>query len=155
MSEHVWKIGDWCEWLNQRHLVWKVCVLDGHVSVRRVHLVGIAGSTAYTTAEDEWLKHLPNCDSWEWKPAPKYRPFANAAEFAPHRDRWVSREGNVGRACGYDEANCYFVGPIGSVYSSVYSGTWSRCFANIVFDDTKKPFGVEVTELEPNPATPS
>ena len=199
MSEHAWKIGDWCEWGIERHYLWKLCDFPGGI---RIHLVNVAGSTAYTTIEDPRLKHLPDCTGWTWQPtpklqlregawyeradgkivgplrydnefyraggyfygsngiapgaagynlirevpapAPKYRPFANAAEFKPHRDRWLVNKGGklVGRVCGYDETDCYFIGPIGNGYS----GTWEKCFGHVVFDDTKLPFGVEVTE---------
>lgn len=74
-------------------------------------------------------------------PAPKYRPFANAEEFKPQRDRWVTnKDGKLfGRVCTYSETDCWFVGVFGE-----YSGNWERCFGHIVFDDTKLPFGVEV-----------
>ncbi len=137
MSEHVWKFGDWAESLGRRCRY--VSTVEHHGNLVMKYFVFESGHILHATNAIP----LTDCDSWGWKPEPKYRPFANAEEFKPHRDRWVSREGNVGRVCGHDEANCYFVGPIGSQYS----GTWGKCFSsNIVFDDTKLPFGVEVTE---------
>jgi hypothetical protein len=42
--------------------------------------------------ENDLIEHLPDCDGFDWvpppKPAPKYRPFANAEEFRPFRDKW-------------------------------------------------------------------
>jgi hypothetical protein len=66
----------------------------------------------------------------------QYRPFANAEEFKPHRDRWCrinvcdSRVQNVTneRVCFRD---CNF--------------TWEKAYIEITFDDGS-PFGVEVSE---------
>lgn len=43
---------------------------------------------------------------------PEYRPFANAAEFAPHRERWITRDKHdPARGCyrvsAYDEYKTY------------------------------------------------
>lgn len=40
-------------------------------------------------------------------PEPNYRPFANAAEFEPHRDRWVKKSGGASQQrilCTYRSA---------------------------------------------------
>ena len=68
MAEHVWKIGDWCQWGIGMHYVWKLCDFNGGV---RLHLINCAGSTAYTIAEDTRLEHLPDCTGWDWQPPPK------------------------------------------------------------------------------------
>jgi hypothetical protein len=80
----------------------------------------------------------------------KYRPFANAAEFKPHRDRWVkivSEDNNCG--CQLEES----VGDELSIHGCsehsvcVWEGwmTYGDAFKCFVFDDGT-PFGVEVTE---------
>lgn len=65
----------------------------------------------------------------------QYRPFANAAEFEPFRDRWWKK------TCGDDRVYppCY--------YNDSYSGGlhFDRCFIDRIFDDGT-PFGIEVTE---------
>jgi hypothetical protein len=69
------------------------------------------------------------------KPA-TYRPFANAEEFKPHRDRWWYRDDKDGRRhfppAGYsDQAH-------GGV-------TWKHRFDTCFFDDGT-PFGVRIDE---------
>ena len=70
----------------------------------------------------------------------QYRPFANAAEFEPHRDRWICHP-NVKekkfRIAAYDD-NMIWSNDRGYQYSNLFeSGT--------LFEDGT-PFGVEVTE---------
>ena len=88
---------------------------------------------------------LEGCDGWEWvkpeppKPEPQYRPFANAEEFAPHRDRWLMHT-----------SGSYWakIGVYGDhqVRTTVDGRglTWSQLLDGYVFDDTGLPFGVEV-----------
>ena len=68
-----------------------------------------------------------------------YRPFANAAEFKPHRDRWVRfYEGCLTKKIGaYSEPEVEIIG----------DGNWGydAAFASYVFDDGT-PFGVDVSE---------
>ena len=68
-----------------------------------------------------------------------YRPFANAAEYKPHRDRWVRRIANGGAFLISDyseEGLCY------DEFSPV---SWEELFnMGYVFDDDGSPFGVEV-----------
>lgn len=74
----------------------------------------------------------------------KYRPFANAAEFEPHRDRWVEYT-----SPNYGDCSMYRV----SAYTSerVWLGpdnvgkTYKEAFHCLRFADGS-PFGVEVTE---------
>ena len=69
---------------------------------------------------------------------PKYRPFANAAEFEPHRNWWVrvKRNGMVTRPISYTHDRLY----IGDIW--LY---WGDAFSNLEFE-TGTPFGVEVVE---------
>jgi len=68
----------------------------------------------------------------------KYRPFANAEEFKPHRDRWWRY------AVGGDYLP-QINPPIPYNELGVDGATWQQAFNGRVFDDGT-PFGVEVTE---------
>ena len=68
-----------------------------------------------------------------------YRAFANAAEFKPHRDRWVRRIANGGAflVSDYSEE--------GFCYDELNPVSWEELFnMGYVFDDDGTPFGVEV-----------
>jgi len=74
----------------------------------------------------------------------RYRAFANAEEFKPHRDRWVTRIDKSDtvacpgacRVVAYDDQGILW---------NEWSQTWQDAFdAGRVFDDGT-PFGVEVT----------
>jgi hypothetical protein len=65
-------------------------------------------------------------------PEPQYRPFANAAEFEPHRDRWIVNPGSG----TYRRIELY--GDEGAMGMS-----WEGLFRNRTFDDGS-PFGVKV-----------
>ena len=74
----------------------------------------------------------------------QYRPFANAAEFEPFRDRWIKRTYNgdlSGKGCfkfhAYDDIGVYDVGEHFSYQEMFDDGRQ--------FDDGT-PFGIEVTE---------
>jgi hypothetical protein len=88
------------------------------------------------------------------KPA-AYRPFANAEEFKPHRDRWVK----VIKA--QDERNTdledwFGIGSFLKIMGCEESGLWLRvpggwvtyesAFDCFVFDDDGTPFGVRIDE---------
>jgi hypothetical protein len=209
MSEHVWKIGDWCEYgieAVERFYVFNVdhgdCVGVWAVSKNGVKTISPFSSNVNL----RHLKHLPDCTGWDWQPtpklqlregawyeradgkivgpcspgletipkwtfkvgsvfydeegnqvnrnpmlaiirevpvpAPKYRPFVNAAEFRPHRDRWIR-----------DKSSCAV--RVTSLNDNGANGSsWWSLVKNYTFEDTNTPVGVEVTELEPNPATP-
>jgi len=66
-----------------------------------------------------------------------YRPFANAEEFKPHRDRWVrfSQSGVLYRITEYSDT--------GIAIGSEAPWDYDAAFASLVFDDGS-PFGVEV-----------
>jgi hypothetical protein len=69
------------------------------------------------------------------KPA-RYRPFANAEEFRPHRDRWWYREEKGGRL--------HF--PPASYSDKAHGGSvWQHRFETCFFDDGT-PFGVRIDE---------
>jgi hypothetical protein len=81
----------------------------------------------------------------------QFRPFANAEEFRPHRDRWVevvSEDNNCG--CQLEESD---VGGDRSIHGCnehsvcIWEGwmTYRDAFKCFAFDDGT-PFGVEVTE---------
>jgi hypothetical protein len=70
------------------------------------------------------------------KPA-TYRPFANAEEFKPHRDRWWYRDDKDGRR--------HF--PPASYSDQAHGGaTWKHRFETCFFDDDGTPFGVKIDE---------
>ena len=69
----------------------------------------------------------------------RYRPFANAAEFEPHRDKWLKPKSNVDhrvKTHSYNDRK-HYTGDIGD--------TWQAMFDDFEFEDGT-PFGVEVTE---------
>ena len=66
----------------------------------------------------------------------RYRPFANAEEFRPHRDRWWRYKTDSEKAAHPPRAYNY---------SGWATDTWGRLFDQIVFDDGT-PYGVEVTD---------
>jgi len=65
-----------------------------------------------------------------------YRPFANAEEFKPHRDRWVKRKSCIVQVTSYSNEDLV-------VCNTPY--TWLAAFQMLIFDDNT-PFGVEVSE---------
>jgi len=78
------------------------------------------------------------------KPA-KYRPFANAAEFRPHRDRWLTRKdksdtSHLDGACrvvAYCDNHLWWADGRNSTYKDELDS--GRCF-----DDDGTPFGVRI-----------
>jgi len=69
----------------------------------------------------------------------QYRPFANAAEFEPHRDRWVRYRGDDyggSRVAFYDNTHARIDDDVDN---------WNGHFKDYTFDDGT-PFGIEVTE---------
>ncbi len=187
MAEHVWKIGDWCEWNGVRRLVFDV-------DDEQLETVRNIGGTKSIPIGLAGLIHLPDCTGWYWQPtpklqlregawyerqdgeivgpcekldtttvcwfigskwyrgdgttlgicpkltlirevpapAPKYRPFANAAEFKPHRDRWIRDKNNWAvrvNSLSHDGAN---------------GSSWHSLVNHWTFEDTGLPVGVEV-----------
>jgi hypothetical protein len=80
------------------------------------------------------------------KPA-RYRPFANAEEFKPHRDRWLTRKARFDpgpldgacRVCSYDDGGVWWANTQKSTYQEEFDS--GRCF-----DDDGTPFGVRIDE---------
>ena len=66
-----------------------------------------------------------------------YRPFANAAEFKPYRDRWWRYNDSEDSEHTIPPSSYSKIGPSGS--------NWQQAFEGRQFDDDS-PFGVEVTE---------
>jgi hypothetical protein len=95
-----------------------------------------------TTSADEDIIPLPDDAGYDYQlpvPEPQYRPFANAAEFEPHRDRWITRGRLPGfwRPLGYDEAGVFS--------DDRRKIEWADLFREYQFEDGT-PFGVEVTQ---------
>ncbi len=80
---HQYKVGDWVRVIGLTET--KDCNRDHPIgSVRQVR--GVRNTCI--EVDGVWVlqkKNIEPCDP----PAPKYRPFANAEEFKPHRDRWL------------------------------------------------------------------
>jgi hypothetical protein len=80
------------------------------------------------------------------KPA-KYRPFVNAEEYRPHRDRWLTRKAKFDpgpldgacRVCSYDDGGVWWANAQKSTYQEEFDS--GRCF-----DDDGTPFGVKIDE---------
>jgi hypothetical protein len=80
------------------------------------------------------------------KPA-KYRPFASAEEFKPHRDRWLTRKDksdptHLDGACrivAYSDDYLWWSDGRNSTYQEEFDS--GRCF-----DDDGTPFGVRINE---------
>jgi hypothetical protein len=72
----------------------------------------------------------------------RWRPFASAEEFKPHRDRWVRRvaDGLVFRCTSYGGGAVVVLGNI--------LPSFPQALEQFVFDDDGTPFGVEVTDAE-------
>lgn len=76
-----------------------------------------------------------------------YRPFANAAEFAPHRDRWIQRSdkhdtpdtipAGCFRVTAYNDHHYWTVEGKATSYEQAFND--GKCF------DDGTPFGIEVT----------
>ena len=78
---------------------------------------------------------------------PTYRPFANAAEFAPHRNKWVKSKldascypNRVGVVVQYDDERAYFTN------GDVSAGRgWDYLFQHMLFEDGT-PFGYAIED---------
>jgi hypothetical protein len=181
MSEHVWKIGDWCERHGERGFVFDV-------SSAAVWAVRNNATALRFDTHDTLLKHLPDCTGWDWQPTPnpgegwrlveigeviekgdewlecggkwnpslstgvpkliknplrrrikpKYRPFANAEEFKPHRDKWFIIK------LGTTPARIHRYSDSGIMVLDANT-SYLKAFERYTFEDGT-PFGVEVTE---------
>jgi hypothetical protein len=70
----------------------------------------------------------------------KYRSFANAEEFKPHRDRWVLCVDEPMRIVSYGDRGVWF----GASGDDLF--TWDQAFEEYLFDDDGTPFGVRIDE---------
>lgn len=91
------------------------------------------GEVVRVTEPDQWELA---CIVEEIKQPKQHRPFANAAEFEPHRDRWwrfkKDEENQRRRPESYNDRN-------------YWGCSWQEIFELAVFDDGT-PFGVDITE---------
>jgi hypothetical protein len=82
---HEWKFGDWGRENSTGAMVRFVAMQQSNGHTIWLFRDGSTGVNRTCT-------YLPDCDGWFWEPpqpsGPQYRPFANAAEFKGHRDRW-------------------------------------------------------------------
>jgi hypothetical protein len=76
------------------------------------------------------------------KPA-RYRPFKDAEEFKPHRDRWIRQKesDSIFRVITYDEDGLFAL-----IEIVVDPFCWEEAFEDFVFDDDGTPFGVRIDE---------
>jgi hypothetical protein len=106
------------------------------------HFIGRAGNVVHWGAEEESAAVYPIIRKIE-KPA-TYRPFANAEEFKPHRDRWICRLHN-GQP---DAKGCYKVSAYddrGTFANDSKTSYQDMLEEGRVFDDGN-PFGVRIDE---------
>ncbi len=80
----------------------------------------------------------------------RYRPFANAAEFAPHRDRWVCVANGIDEEISIDSSDvgeCLRLQGYGDLSIATWYGwcAFETAFECFMFDDGS-PFGIEVSE---------
>jgi hypothetical protein len=103
--------------------------------------IGSDGVVRRCLSEKESMLAYPIIRKIE-KPA-RYRPFANAQEFKPHRDRWVRQKesGSIFRGITYDEDGLFALLEI-----AVDPFCWEEAFEDFVFDDDGTPFGVKIDE---------
>ena len=107
------------------------------------------GSVTHWGAKEESRDVYPIIRKIE-KPA-RYRPFANADEFRPHRDRWVRViEEYNDSGCDLDEwlgNSLRFIGH-GEDGACAPGGwlTYAEALECFVFDDDGAPFGVRIDE---------
>jgi hypothetical protein len=76
------------------------------------------------------------------KPA-RYRPFKDAEEFKPHRDRWARQKesDSIFRVITYDKDGLFALTEI-----VVDPFCWEEAFECFMFDDDGTPFGVKIDE---------
>lgn len=104
----------------------------------RKQLIGMSGTVAKTDTTQGFYVLIGDRDGWFpctslEKIEPTYRPFANAAEFAPHRERWIRTPGSeTFRRVEYYQD------------TTVNGMSYDSLFRNRTFDDGS-PCGVEVT----------
>ena len=72
--------------------------------------------------KNQSFRNTHNIVSEYIEPEPVYEPFANAAEFAPHRDKWVMRLDGDGcyRFNGYDDTGVWSVNGTRYTYKDLF-----------------------------------
>jgi hypothetical protein len=98
------------------------------------HFIGRAGNVVHWGAEEESAAVYPIIRKIE-KPA-RYRPFANAEEFKPHRDRWWRYN---------DDHKESLFPPASYGQKGHHTQNWKDSFDSKTFDDGT-PFGVKIDE---------
>ena len=87
-------------------------------------------------------------EAYARKIEPQYRPFANAAEFATHRDKWVKAKvslyapGYAAKIDAYCDRGVYSV-----TGDTARLESWQYAFDKLLFEDGT-PFGIATTEKE-------
>jgi hypothetical protein len=94
------------------------------------------------------LQHMsksvfPHCIIRKIEKPATYRPFANAEEFKPHRDRWARQKesDSIFRGITYDEDGLFALTEV-----VVDPFCWEEAFECFLFDDDGTPFGVRIDE---------
>lgn len=126
------KVGDWVEVVDA---FTSACPVDSYWKVTEIHADGDARI-------NDWWHHpnrLRKCDP----PSATYRAFANAEEFKPHADRWITLvDGDV-----YMKVSDFSGTPDGII---VHVATFDKIINSkdfldgFVFADTGEPCGVKV-----------
>jgi hypothetical protein len=107
------------------------------------HYIGSDGVVRKCVSEKESMYAYPIIRKIE-RPA-RYRPFANAEEFKPHRDRWVQYTSPSVGDCSAYRVSAYtservWLGPDNS------GKEYKVAFHCLSFDDDGTPFGVKIDE---------
>ena len=91
------------------------------------------------TVKEAKGKYTRYCAAYARKIEPRYRPFANAAEFSPHRDKWlVDYDGDLVRVIALADEK------LATSYGRI---SFEDAFVRYKFEDGN-PFGVLETEPE-------
>ena len=92
------------------------------------------------------VKHIPDCDSFDYKPKEEYRIFQSAEEFAPHFQRPISRS-YMKNGILHEDSGAY----IATAYddNGIWTGRSFESYSQLfrdgrVFMDDKTPVGVKI-----------
>lgn len=125
------KVGDKFRWAGESYVYELICI--------RVRGRDGATEWAYWNDHTGFLLTATNCnvELITEPPEPKYRPFANAEEFKPHRDRWLLENGcTFCRVLRYEDGGLWLA-------SGFFS--WYGTLQTLTFDDGT-PCGELVSE---------
>lgn len=134
------KVGDWVEVISDQYRDVPVGTKTQVTSIDKDGDAWLSPSVSSKRQSSCWSpKWLRKCDP----PSPTYRPFANAEEFRPHADRWITLvEGDV-----YMKVSDFSGTPDGII---VHVATFDKIINakdfldGFVFADTNEPCGVKV-----------